>query len=112
MLMTPSLLVYATGGVAFQQTKAAISCPDGISVVSWCVAGPKYEEISKWNVGWTAGAGYEMAFAGNWFTRGEYRYTSVDSFDHTFFAATPIDDVSASIDPSIHRLTFSGGYRY
>ena len=112
MLMTPSLLLYATGGVAFQQTKASVSCPDGLAAASWCVAGPKHEEISKWNVGWTAGAGYEMAFASNWFTRGEYRYTSVGSFDHTFFAATPIDDVSATIDPSSHRITFSVGYRY
>lgn len=110
MLMTPSLLLYATGGVAVQQTKAAVSCPE--TVPSWCIGGPKHEEISKWQVGWTAGAGYEMAFAGNWFTRGEYRYTSVGSFNHEFFAATPIDSVSTTIDPSSHRLVFSVGYRY
>ncbi len=111
VLATPSLLLYATGGVAFQQTKAAVSCPDD-AVASWCLAGGKFEEKAKWTVGWTAGAGYEMAFAGNWFTRGEYRYTSTGSFDHTFFAATPVDDVSATIDTSSHRLTFSLGYRY
>jgi plasminogen activator len=111
-LVTSSLLLYATGGVALQQTNASLSCPDGISAVSWCIGAPKYEEISKWNVGWTAGVGYEMAVAGNWFTRGEYRYTSIGSFDHEFFAATPIDSVSATIDPSGHRLAFSVGYRY
>lgn len=110
VLMTPSMLIYATGGIAFQQTKAAASCPGDPD--SWCIAGAHFEQVSKWNVGWTAGAGYEMAFAGNWFTRGEYRYTSVDSFDHTFFATTPIDAIGARIDPSSHRLTFSLGYRY
>ena len=112
MLVTPSMLLYATGGVAFQQTKVAYSCPAGLSVDSWCINAPKHEETSKWSVGWTAGAGYEMAFAGNWFTRGEYRYTSTGRFDHTFFAASPIDAIAAKIDASSHRLTFSLGYRY
>ena len=44
--------------------------------------------------------------------RAEYRHTSVSSFDHEFSAATPIDKISTSIDPSSHRLAFSVGYRY
>lgn len=110
MLMTPSLLVYATGGLAFQEVKVAASCPNEFP--SWCIAGDKFEEASKVRMGWTAGLGYELAFAGNWFTRGEYRYTSIASFDHTFFAATPVDAVTVEIEPSSHRLTFGLGYRF
>jgi plasminogen activator len=105
----PSLMIYGTGGVAFQEVSASLSCP--ATGVTWCVA-PRYEEISKVKAGWTAGLGYELSFAGNWFTRGEYRYTSIGDLGHTFFANAPIDAVTARIEPANHRLTFGLGYRF
>ena len=68
--------------------------------------------VSKVKTGYTVGLGYEAQYSGNWFTRGEYRYTNTGSFDHAFFANAPIDTVSTKIDSSSHRLTFGLGYRF
>ena len=72
----------------------------------------RHQEISKFAVGWTAGVGYEWTLAGNWFTRGEYRYTALEDVKATFFANAPIDAVTAKIEPSDHRLEFGLGYRF
>lgn len=102
-LVMPNLQVYATGGVAFGEVNASASCP--VSNSAWCVAS-RYEEASETLVGWTAGLGYELGFGDNWFTRGEYRYTDLGTFDHTFFANAPIDSVTTKTDVSSHQLTF------
>jgi outer membrane protease len=110
MLLAPSLQVYATGGIAFEQIQASASC--SVSAGSpWCL-GERHQEVSKLAVGWTAGVGYEWAFAGNWFTRGEYRYTSLGDVNATFFANAPIDAVAAKIEPTDHRLNFGLGFRF
>jgi outer membrane protease len=108
-LATPSLLIYATGGLAAGQMETSLSYPG--NAVSWCVA-PRYEEAKKLLTGWTLGAGYDWALGDNWFTRGEYRYTDLGTYSHTFFANAPIDAVTAKIDSSNHRLTFGLGYRF
>ncbi|MFN3745951.1 MAG: omptin family outer membrane protease [Hyphomicrobiaceae bacterium] len=111
-LLAPWLQIYATGGVAIGQVEAALSCPGDIAFPSWCLTGSYYEEARKVLVGWTAGVGYESQFAGGWFTRGEYRYTDLGSFTHTFIGGAPLDSVAAKIDHASHRLTFGLGYRY
>jgi outer membrane immunogenic protein len=55
-------LPYVTGGVAFGNSK--ISAPAGVS-------------SNKTNVGWTAGAGLEYAFLGNWSAKAEYLYADL-----------------------------------
>lgn len=107
----PNLLIYGTGGIAFQQTSAEISCPGASGVNTWCGAN-RDEKISQVRAGLTAGLGYEKQFAGNWFTRGEYRYTTTGGADHTFFASAPADTVSTKIDTSSHRINFGLGYRF
>jgi opacity protein-like surface antigen len=107
----PNLLIYGTAGVAFQQTTAQVSCPGSTGMNSWCTA-DRDEKISQVRAGLTAGIGYEKQFAGNWFTRGEYRYTTTGGADNTFFASIPADAVAAKIDTSSHRLNFGVGYRF
>lgn len=109
-LAMPNLLAYATGGVAFQQVELGASCPASTNSV-WCTT-DHYEEISRTRAGWTLGAGYEWAFAGGWFTRGEYRYSSFNTFSQTFFAGTPAEAVSAKIHPSNQRISFGLGARF
>ena len=110
VVLAPSLQAYATGGIAFEQIQASASCSVS-SGSPWCL-GERHQEVSKFAVGWTAGVGYEWAFAGRWFTRGEYRYTSLGDVNATFFANAPIDTVAAKIEPTDHRLTFGLGYRF
>ena len=108
----PSLLIYGTAGVAFQQTTAQISCPGVSGTNSWCTA-DRDEKASKTRAGLTAGFGYEKQFAGNWFTRGEYRYTTTGTgADQTYFATAPADAVTAKVDAASHRINFGLGYRF
>ena len=120
LLLNPTLLAYATGGLAMEQIEAGLTCnatapPPGASPGDptglWCKVS-RYEAAAKWRTGWTAGLGYEFNFAGNWFTRGEYRYTHMSAASTTFFANAPIDAVQAKIDPADHRLTFGVGTRF
>jgi outer membrane protease len=110
VLVVPTLQLYGTGGLAYERIEASASCAASAGS-PWCVA-DRHQEISKFAVGWTAGVGYEWALAGNWFTRGEYRYTSLEDVKATFFANAPIDAVTAKIEPSDHRLEFGLGYRF
>ena len=107
-MLSPRLLAYATGGLAVEDVGATISCT---STGPWCTA-DRAEAISKLRTGWTAGFGYELNFAGHWFTRGEYRYTHLSALSHTFFANALIDAVQAKIEPADHRLTFGVGTRF
>lgn len=106
----PAVDACGTAGLALEQIQASASCSFAAGS-PWCF-GEHYQETSKLKAGWTAGAGYEWAFAGNWFTRGEYCYTSLGDARASFFSSTPIDAVAAKIDTSDHRLTFGLGYRF
>jgi outer membrane protease/opacity protein-like surface antigen len=110
-VINPSLMLYATGGLALQQFETRVSCPGASGTISWCLA-DRDEKMGKVKAGYTLGAGYESLFAGNWFTRGEYRYSNFGSSDQVFFANAPLDTVSTKFDTSSHRLSFGLGYRF
>jgi outer membrane immunogenic protein len=67
-------LPYFTAGAAYGNIKASVS-PDGLSA-------------SKAQLGWTAGAGLEYAFLGNWTAKLEYLYVDLGSFETGF--PTPV----------------------
>jgi outer membrane immunogenic protein len=60
-------LAYITGGVAFTQVRYTESYSDGAAP-----PGAGTATASRNLVGWTAGAGWEHAFADNWTVRAEY----------------------------------------
>jgi len=62
------VLVYGTGGVAFAPVQAGLS------------GGPTQ---SNTEVGWTAGAGLEFAFAPNWTAKAEYLYVDLGNSNCT-----------------------------
>jgi outer membrane immunogenic protein len=59
-------LIYATGGGAFADVKASNSV---------------WTSTTKTMTGWTAGAGVEYAFQGNWSAKVEYLYSDLGTFD-------------------------------
>jgi outer membrane immunogenic protein len=63
-------LPYLTAGAAFGRVKLTSTSP--LLTVS---------ESSKTQTGWTAGAGLEYAFTGNWSAKLEYLYVDLGSFD-------------------------------
>jgi outer membrane immunogenic protein len=92
--VTPNVLVYVTGGLAY----GGISATDAVSGtnivgpqnVNGATLVPVAASFSKstTNVGWTAGAGVEGAIGGNWTARLEYLYLDLGNISGRF--VTPI----------------------
>jgi outer membrane immunogenic protein len=72
VLVTPTLLLYGTGGLAYGEveTGGSLTGPTGQSP-SAIVLLPN---LSSTRVGWTAGAGIEGRIGGNWTAKLEYLY--------------------------------------
>ncbi len=68
--VTPTFLLYATGGLAYGQTKLSYSAFGPTWAPPMAVAG----STSKLSTGWTVGAGAEYAFSRNWSAKVEYLY--------------------------------------
>jgi outer membrane immunogenic protein len=106
---TPQWLLYATGGLAYGQTKASFNtftpiCGGGITL---CATGGS----SSTRAGWTLGAGAEAMLAPNWSVKAEYLYidlgrstTAAASFTNpvTFYAATPYHEQIARVGLNYH----------
>jgi outer membrane immunogenic protein len=111
MLVTPNVLFYGTGGVAFQQVSASASC-DG-SGDSWCqfTGVAKAQTFSTVRTGWTAGAGLEAILTGKWIGKFEVRYADFGRYNNTFFAGTG-DDVVTNIHVQTYTATAGIGYKF
>ena len=78
-LATPSWLLYATGGLAYGETKlqTAFAC---------ATCGPPANTVNltdNWQVGWTVGAGVEWRFAPQWSVKAEYLYVDLGNISNT-----------------------------
>jgi outer membrane immunogenic protein len=92
-LVTPTLLVYATGGLAYGEVKASTSITQkwggneyGPSLISPGAAG----SISETRAGWTLGGGLEWMFWGNWSAKVEYLYYDLGNVQFTSSPLTTI----------------------
>ena len=88
-LVTPSVLVYGTGGVAFGEVKGAFAynainnyftSSGSLDVTHMANAVGSWSET---RVGWTGGGGVEFALWGPWKARIEYRFTDLGTFTKT-----------------------------
>jgi outer membrane immunogenic protein len=86
-LVTPTWLLYVTGGLAWQQADINASCLGSLNNASWCIT-VRNETVSTTRMGWTAGAGAEAMIWRDWLLRAEYRFSDYGNFGHTFFANT------------------------
>jgi len=101
--MMPTVLLYATGGAAFQDIKASATCnPNGTA--GFCVA-THTETVSTTRTGWTVGAGIEALLGANWTGRLEYRFADFGTFNHTFFAI-------AGIKVNTHTVAVGLAYKF
>jgi outer membrane immunogenic protein len=80
-LVTPQTLLYATGGVAWQNVQLTSTC---VSVAcDFFGLTPAIITGSATKAGWTAGGGIETALFGHWLARAEYRYADYGSSSFT-----------------------------
>lgn len=110
-LSVPSILVYGTGGIAFQQASLGASCNGG--TISWCSQDgvARSETASTIRVGWTAGGGLEGVLAGDWVGKLEFRYADLGHFDHDFFSGTP-DEVDTTVHLQTYTFLAGLGYKF
>jgi outer membrane immunogenic protein len=108
VLLSPSILAYATGGYAWQQFGVRASCTASFL---WC-SFDHYHSTTRWLSGWTAGAGLEVALDHGVFVRGEYSYVRLQDFGITIFPEEPLDAVSANVKTASSRASLGLGLRF
>jgi outer membrane immunogenic protein len=108
-LFTPSTLLYGTVGLALQESDAGLSCSGATS--PWCTNNRGQTFISRVQTGWTAGGGIEYRAYGNWFVRGEYRYSGYQSWSPAFFQGT-VDEVHANLSSHSQMAIFGVHYLF
>jgi outer membrane immunogenic protein len=91
--VTPSMLVYGTGGLAYGDVSYSANTDFRPAFTAFYPA-----SVSKTKVGWTVGAGVEYAIAKNWTVKTEYLYMD-------------LGDQSA-IGSSIGAAPFQVGYNW
>jgi outer membrane immunogenic protein len=82
-LVMPEVLLYATGGVAFQQISASMSCDSAVSQA--CFSRSHAQTNSDVLPGWTVGGGLEWKLLPNIILRGEYRFADYGTVKENFF---------------------------
>jgi outer membrane immunogenic protein len=78
-LVTPDLLVYATGGAAWQHIDATSTC----GRFSGNCDGFTNSTDTKTKLGYTIGGGIETMVWGHWLLRGEFRYSDFGTITNT-----------------------------
>jgi outer membrane immunogenic protein len=84
-LVTPSLLAYATGGLAYADVHVggSVSAQESVGL-------PFYPPVfggditSQTRAGWTAGGGFEWLFAPHWSAKAEYLYYDLGTIDGNY----------------------------
>jgi outer membrane immunogenic protein len=80
-LVTPPLLVYATGGLGYGNVSANASLREQVGGPrATCSSAPSVAaSVSSTRIGWTVGGGWEWMFVPNWTVKGEYLYYDLGS---------------------------------
>jgi outer membrane immunogenic protein len=121
-LVTPSFLVYGTGGAAWQHIEATSTCSTATNNFSVCAPGflaPSAITDSATKPGYTIGAGIETMLWPNWIVRGEYRYADFGTITNTDVrtcgprCATPINlAITDTLHLRTQTATFGVAYKF
>jgi outer membrane immunogenic protein len=98
---TDRFLVYATGGLAYGETKSYAKGDLGGAAFN--------ESVKKTKTGWTVGAGAEYAVTDNWTVKSEYLYTDLGKAN--VFSDT-IGGADVNIDRKFNFHTVRVGFNY
>jgi outer membrane immunogenic protein len=111
-LVRPDILVYATGGVAWQNYNVTSTCAEVITSGGCIFGTPQVIASSVTKAGATIGGGIEARLERNWFVRGEYRYADfgTDSFQLTRTIGGITDNFS--IQMHTHTALLGVAYKF
>lgn len=101
--VTPTLLLYATGGLAVGkiETNASFTIPTAAVATSF----------SDTKAGWTVGAGVEWGFSPNWSVKLEYLYIDFGHTDNSFSSIAPFTG-SFTAESHVTDNLVRGGINY
>ena len=108
VLVLPTLMLYGTGGLAYQHLDVTAKCT---AAGPWCVAN-RAETISSNRTGLTVGGGVETLLLDKFTARVEYRWTGYGSQDQTYFAGSTADELRARLDQTSHIVTLGIAYKF
>jgi outer membrane immunogenic protein len=111
-LITPTMLLYATGGASWIHLEASAFCGT-VNPLGWCRPGANLgttSTASTTRIGWTAGGGIEAMLWSNWLARIEYRYSDYGKFDYTLFSG--VDAIAAETKFHTHTALVGVAYRF
>jgi len=109
-LVTPSALLYATGGLAYGSLKTDITLagftPAGVPL-SATASG------SNTRVGWTVGGGVEWKFRPGWSAKIEYLYMELENTSNNLFLTSPVGTgIGANLTSRVTDNIIRGGFNY
>jgi outer membrane immunogenic protein len=116
-LVTPDIMLYGTGGLAFQRVEASMACGGvvGGKVSLACTSFALSQTDGAWLPGWTVGGGVELKLASlglpNWLLRGEYRYSDFGNWKPDFFRGSGVIEVFPSIHVTSQIATAGLAYK-
>lgn len=106
-LVSPDVLLYATGGLAWNDLEQGITCPVGAPFGVCFVTGAFDARSTETYIGWVAGAGIEFQIAPKWSLKGEVMAGDYGSADYT--ATVPVFGTSTTpVDQSLNVLVQFG----
>lgn len=116
-LLMPDLLLYGTGGVAWQKIESSATCqfsgPDPL-----CAGLPGTPFVTATNstvrTGWTLGAGMESRIAPNWLVRAEYRYAGFGTWNaqSTLNGGAAVTNLGYQLKISTQVATLGIAYKF
>jgi outer membrane immunogenic protein len=107
-LVTPSVLLYATGGLAYGSIKSSGALT---SITPNLVVTSTLFSNSKTNAGWTIGGGIEGHLGGNWTGKLEYLYLDLGTVSGGPFTV-PLTGIGASFSSRITDHVLRAGINY
>jgi len=110
-LITPTLLAYATGGVAFQHVEAIATCPADTNVCNPAFGTVSFSNSSN-RAGWTVGGGLEAPVTRQLIARIEYDYADFGTFSFTAIPPAACCTVGANASLSTRTQTLTAGLAY
>lgn len=108
-LIMPTVLVYATGGWAFQNINSAASCTTN---TGWCNGvNVQSTSINQTLNGWTIGGGMEVMLVPNWLLRLEGRYSDFGTHTNTYLNVAP-DLIRADLRTTTGIMRVGVAYKF
>lgn len=117
-LVRPDMLLFATGGVAWQSVETTGVCQHSVTDPACTVAaGAPLDTQTNRKIltGWTVGLGLEAHLSGNWLLRGEYRYADFGTMHGVFgfgAAGVPAGSDTSRYDLAVRTHTATLGLAY